>query len=125
MITLEKLKEEIEKMEARTSIPPDIKEFTFAIKNVQKYMQDVALLELINEALTTSSLPDFETGEIPCYEEKIKDFVEYHLNKLPDLISSLNYNGDGQELINLKVINEAIRILMGEKHSSRKFKIKE
>ena len=125
MITLEKLKEEIEAIEARTSISPSIENFTFAINNVKKYMQDVTLLELLKNALDNATLPDFETGKIPCYEEEIKDFIECHLNKLPALISFIKYDGEGQELANLKAENEAIKILMGENHSSRKFKIKE
>ena len=125
MITLENLKNEIEEIEARTSTPPNIKNFTFAVRNVKKHMQDTILLELLTRALNNATLIDMDTGKVPCYEEKIKDFVEYYLNKLPDLINFIKDDAESQDLANLKAVNEAIRILMGENHSSRKFKIKE
>jgi hypothetical protein len=125
MIKLENLKNKIAEVEFRIKTSPDIKNFTFAIRNVRYYMQDTILLELLNEALDNATMVDKDTGKVPCYEEEIKNFVEYRLNKLPDLIDFIKDGDGGQDLAKLKAVNEAIRILMGENNSPRKFKIKD
>ena len=124
MITEEKLVEEITVVENRLATVPSFEDLEFVVKHVKEHMKDIILCELLKCALCVATMIDEETKGLS-FNDKIKKFAEYHLNKLPSLIEYLKYDDDGKELTRLKATSKAVEILIADEYAVRPLRLKD